>query len=71
MEELISQDLDTHAVATELTALAAGKRELQTIRTWPYNTEMLRAILASAVIPPLFTILGRVAAGVLGAGSLR
>ena len=70
LEELISQNLDTHAVATELNALATSKRELKTIRTWPYNTEMLRTILISVVTPPLFTIIGRVAAGVLSAGPL-
>ena len=70
LEELISQGLDTHLAATELNALSTMKRELQSITTWPYNTEMLRAILISAVAPPLLTVIGRVAAGALSAGPL-
>ena len=70
LEELISQDQDTHAVATELNALATIKRELQTMTTWPYNTQMLRTILVSAAAPPLLTIIGRVVARVLAGGTL-
>jgi hypothetical protein len=70
LEELISKDQDTHVAATELSALVAIKRELETITTWPYNVEMLRTILISAAAPPLLTIIGRVAARVLSAGSL-
>ena len=70
LEALISKDLDTHAVATELNALVTSKRELETIQTWPYNMEMLRTILISVVVPPVFTVIGRVAAGVLSAGPL-
>jgi len=70
LEELISKDQDTHVVATELNALATVKRELEAVTTWPYNMEMLRAILISAVAPPVLTIIGRVAARVLSAGSL-
>jgi hypothetical protein len=70
LEELISEDQDTHAVATELNALATIKRELQRITTWPYNMEMLRTILISAAAPPLFTVIGRLAAQILSAGPL-
>jgi len=51
LEELIAEDRDTHAVATELNALATSKQELKMIRTWPYNTEMLRTIFISIVTP--------------------
>ena len=49
MEELITANQDTFAVATELNALAISKQELKAIRTWPYNTEMLRTIFISIV----------------------
>jgi len=62
LEELTAEDQDTHAVATEMNALAISKQQLKTIRTWPYNTELLRTILVSIVTPFLAAIIGRVAA---------
>ena len=70
LEELIAENQDTHAVATELNALATSKQELKKIRTWPYNTEMLRTIFFSIVIPPLVAIIGRVTSFLLDTGRL-
>jgi hypothetical protein len=70
LEEVLSEDLDAQGVATELSALATSKRELEALRTWPYNTDMLRTIVISAAAPPLFTIIGRVAVGIFSAGPL-
>jgi hypothetical protein len=70
LEELLSEDRDIHGVAAELNALATSKRELEAVRTWPYNIQMLRTILISAVTPPLFAVIGRVAAGIFSAGPL-
>jgi hypothetical protein len=70
LEKLLSEDLDAQGVATQLNALATSKRELEAIRTWPYNTDMLRTIVISAVAPPLLTIVGRVAVGIFSAGPL-
>ena len=42
---------DTQAAATELTAWTAAKQELRTARTWPYNTEMLRTLVVSGLVP--------------------
>jgi hypothetical protein len=62
LEELSAEDQDTFAVATELNALAISKQQLKAIRTWPYNTEMLRTVFISIVTPFLVAIIGRVAA---------
>ncbi len=51
LEELISEKQDTNAVAMEINALAAAKRELKGTRTWPYNTEMLRTLFISIMTP--------------------
>lgn len=59
LEELIDQNRDTYAVASELNALATSKQELKAIRTWPYNTEMLRTIFIS-IVTPLLVALARV-----------
>jgi hypothetical protein len=61
LEELIAANQDTHTVATELNALAISKQELKAIRTWPYNTQMLRTIFISVVIPLLIAIVRQAA----------
>lgn len=61
LEELIAENQDTYAVATELNALAISKQELKAIRTWPYNTEMLRTIFIS-IVTPLLVAFARVVA---------
>ncbi|MCP4168663.1 MAG: hypothetical protein GY759_22590 [Chloroflexi bacterium] len=53
LQELDSSGLDTHATATELNSWAAAKRELTLTRSWPYNTEMLRTLFISVMIPVL------------------
>ena len=42
---------DAQAAATELMAWTAAKEELNTARTWPYNTGMLRTLVASGLAP--------------------
>jgi hypothetical protein len=61
LEELIAENQDTYAVATELNALAISKQELKAIRTWPYNTEMVRTIFIS-IVTPLLVAFARVVA---------
>ena len=61
LEELIAEDQDTYAVATELNVLAISKQELKAIRTWPYNTEMVRTIFIS-IVTPLLVAFARVVA---------
>ena len=41
----------TGTLAAEINALVAYEQRLQTARTWPYNTAMLRTLLFSFVIP--------------------
>jgi hypothetical protein len=60
LEELIAENRDTYAVATEMNALAISKQELKAVRTWPYNTEMLRTIFISILVP-LFIATARAA----------
>lgn len=68
LEELVAENRDTYATATELNALAISKQELKAIRTWPYNTEMLRTIFVSIVTPLLVAIIGRVASVLFDTG---
>ena len=70
LEELIAENRDTYTVATELNALVTSKQQLKAIRTWPYNTEMLRTIFVSILAPLLVAIIGRVAAFLLDTGRL-
>ena len=68
LEELIAENQDTHAVATELNTLAISKQELKAIRTWPYNTQILRTIFISILSPLLVAIISRVTAFLLDTG---
>jgi hypothetical protein len=63
-QELIAEERDTLAVATQINAMAAIKQELRAARTWPYNTEMLRTLFIS-VLAPLFAGLARLAESLL------
>jgi hypothetical protein len=67
LEESIAADQDTFAAATELNALATSKQELKTIRTWPYNTEMVRTIFIS-IVTPLLVAVARVTVVLLDSG---
>ena len=42
---------DAQEAATELIAWTAAKEELNTARTWPYNTGMLRTLVVSGLAP--------------------
>ena len=70
LEALIAEGQDTHAVATELNALATSRQQLKAVRTWPYNTEMLRTIVVSIVTPIVVAIVSWVTAFLLDTGIL-
>ena len=63
-EDLLSAAGDTHAVATEVNALAILKQEIKQAQTWPYNTAMLRTMSIS-IVTPLAMGLSRVILAVL------
>jgi hypothetical protein len=56
---------DIHATAIELNAWAVAKQELKQTRSWPYNTEMLRTLFVSVLIP-IMVGLARVIGPLLG-----
>jgi hypothetical protein len=66
----IAGGLDTLAPATQIHAMAALKQELRAARTWPYNTEMLRTLFIS-VLMPLFVALARLVPLLLNAADLQ
>ena len=49
--ELANYRQDIHAATTELNAWAVAKHELLLTRSWPYNTEMIRTLFVSVLIP--------------------
>jgi len=51
-------DRETGSLAAEISALAAYQQRLETARTWPYNTAMLRSLFFSVLVP-IITMLGR------------
>jgi hypothetical protein len=53
-------DQETGSLAAEISALAAYQQRLDTARTWPYNTAMLRSLFFS-VLAPIITMLARMA----------
>ncbi len=55
---LLEQGQPTGNLAAEIGALMAYERRLESARTWPYNTTMLRT-LALSVFVPLATIVAR------------
>jgi hypothetical protein len=63
-QQLIAEERDTLALATQINAIAAIKQELKAARTWPYNTEMLRTLFIS-VLAPLFAGLVRLVENLL------
>ena len=58
---------DTSAVESSLDTWMALERRLKVTRTWPYNTEMLRALVIT-VLTPIALALSRIAAVVLTSG---
>ena len=42
---------EASAAATEFNAWTGAKQELRMARTWPYNTEMLRTLVVSGLVP--------------------
>lgn len=65
LQELGNRRLDIHSAATELNAWAVAKQELKQTRSWPYNTEMLRTLFVSVLIP-IMVGLARVVGPLLG-----
>lgn len=60
----LDQNKDPGELAASINALVAYEHRLQTARTWPYNTAMLRTLFFSIFIP-LGTVLGRLAIEIL------
>jgi hypothetical protein len=54
----MEENRDTGSLAAEISALAAYQQRLETARTWPYNTAMLRSLFFS-VLAPIITLLAR------------
>jgi len=55
---LLEQGQPTGNLAAEIGALMAYERRLESARTWPYNTAMLRTLTLSVFVP-LATIVAR------------
>jgi len=66
LQELDNSRQDIHSAATELNAWAVAKHELKQTPSWPYNTEMLRTLFVSVLVPILVG-LARVIGSLLGA----
>jgi hypothetical protein len=54
----MEENRDTGGLSAEISALAAYQQRLDTARTWPYNTAMLRSLFFS-VLAPIITMLAR------------
>ncbi|MCB9162261.1 MAG: hypothetical protein H6644_20865 [Caldilineaceae bacterium] len=59
LKERLSAQQDIHAVSMEINALATVRTQLLLTRTWPYNTQALRALTVT-VLSPLIVGLARV-----------
>lgn len=64
---LRAQNADTVALESSLDTWMALEKRLKVTRTWPYNTEMLRALVIT-VLTPIAVALSRVAAVVFTSG---
>jgi len=56
----MEENRDTGGLAAEISALVAYQQRLDTARTWPYNTAMLRSLFFS-VLAPIIVMLARMA----------
>jgi hypothetical protein len=54
----MEENREAGSLAAEISALAAYQQRLETARTWPYNTAMLRSLFFSVLVP-IITMLGR------------
>jgi hypothetical protein len=54
----MEENREAGSLAAEISALAAYQQRLETARTWPYNTAMLRSLFFSVLVP-VFTMLAR------------
>jgi hypothetical protein len=59
LETLAANGADTQPVATEVQAWLTLEQRVKQLRTWPYDTEMLRTLFLS-VLAPLFAAIARV-----------
>ena len=69
LRHLAASHQDTHVAATDLNAWSVAKHELKATRTWPYNTEMLRTLFIS-IMMPLAVGISRLVAALLASGGL-
>ena len=54
----MEENQEAGSLPTEISALAAYQQRLETARTWPYNTAMLRSLFISVLVP-IITMLAR------------
>ena len=54
--ECKEKNQETNNIPGEINALAVYEKQLEDTRTWPYNTELLRALFYSIVTPLLFSL---------------
>jgi hypothetical protein len=63
--QLESQQQDLQPISAEFIAWATAKQQLNAARTWPYNTEMLRTLFVTVLIP-VVVALARIVGPLLG-----
>jgi hypothetical protein len=69
MDTLAAEAENVESVAVQINAWATYRQEIKLVRTWPYNTEMLRTLFLT-ILTPVFIGLARVVAMLLAQGSL-
>ena len=62
LDELTVQRAELQSIAAEVSAWNAMEQRLKVARTWPYNTEMLRTLFLSALVPLLLALVRQVGA---------
>lgn len=68
MDALAAEGENVDSVAGQINAWATYKQEIKLVRTWPYNTEMLRT-LSLTILTPVFIGLARVFGVLLAQGN--
>jgi hypothetical protein len=56
--ERLAMDRSTGSLGAEISALVAYEKRIQSARTWPYNTAMLRTLFVSVVVPGCAAVAG-------------
>ena len=62
LDELTVQRAELQSIAAEVNAWNAMEQRLKVARTWPYNTEMLRTLFLSALVPLILALVRQVGA---------